>query len=148
MDGIESENKIEMMKLTNILLLEPLVATGAKAHQDDPGPGENSMNVTNATASPGRVGGYSLVTRDEAVWWDDTDDDQEKCAYADATNTIGARVILKRDCRKLANYFGGRSGFWTLSGYNWGDDVWATLAYRGTCSFAVARVDGQEAAFE
>lgn len=136
------------MKLINILLLAPLIATGSRAQQMYPYPEEFGSNVTNETESPDYPGGHSLATLDEAVWWTDTDDDQEKCAFADATNTIGRRIIGKRDCRKMANYFGGRSGFSTIHGYTWGSDVWARLAYSATCSFAVARVDGRNDDFE
>ena len=136
------------MKLTNILLLAPLITRGTKAQQNYSGPGEIGISGTNEAASPGHASGNSLARREEGAWWDDFDDDQEKCTYADATNTIGSRVILKRHCQRLADYFAIHPGRWVVSGWHWGDDVWAPLAYSGTCSFEVARVDGRDEDFE
>ncbi|KAK7742869.1 hypothetical protein SLS63_000437 [Diaporthe eres] len=125
------------MKLTNILLLTPLIAAGAKAQQNHPGLAEDSMAATNETASPRY--GNDLATLERQVVWLPLEEDQEACAYGEA-KTVGEKVVLKADCQKVVDYVSGRSGYWTVTGYGRGD-LYALLFSWGTCSFDVARVD-------
>lgn len=136
------------MKLTNTLLLAPLMATGLEAQHEYPGILEISPNVTNHAVSPGNTRNVTLFTREEAAYWENAENDQERCAYADRTNTIGSRVIRKRSCQRLVDHFTTHRGFWGITGWHWGDDVWAALAYSGSCEFSVARVDGRDDDFQ
>lgn len=125
------------MKLTSILLSTPLIAAGARAQINLPGPGENGTIVTNETASYGH--GNDLATLERQVVWLPLPEDQEACAWGEA-KAFGEKVILKADCLKVVDYVSGRSGLWTVTGYGRGD-VYAPLFGWGTCSFDVARVD-------
>lgn len=132
-----------MMKLASIFLPTTFFA-GVIAQLDRTAPAGNSINALNNTESSSH--GRNLVPRDRQVTWSDLDDDQEVCANAEA-KMVGEEVILKRDCQKIADHMSDRSGRWTVAGVGRGD-VYATLAYKGTCSFEVARVDDQNSYFE
>ncbi|KAK2600903.1 hypothetical protein N8I77_010403 [Diaporthe amygdali] len=130
------------MKLTNILL-PFLIAMVAAAQQNHSSPPDIGMNTTNSTAEDQ---GKDLATMNRWVEWFPLDDDQETCADAQAKE-VGDMVIFKADCQRVVDYMNSRSGYWTVSGYG-GGDVYAPLVNRGTCSFGVARVDGQNLYFE
>lgn len=132
------------MKLISILLSTLLLAaTSGKPLQNHSSSRGTVTNATNDVTSTGY--GNLLAARDRQVDWLPLDEDQEACAYGEA-KTIGEKVILTADCRKVVDYVTGRSGYWTVTGYGRGD-IYASLVNWGTCSFEVARVDDQDLYF-
>lgn len=132
------------MKLASILFQNAFFFAGVIAQQNLTAPAGNRISALNDTESSSH--GKSLVPRDDRVTWSELDDDQEVCANAEA-KMVGEKMIIKRDCQKIVHRMSRRSGRWTVAGVG-GGDVYAPLAYKGTCSFEVARVDDQNSDFE